>query len=706
MKKFSFDKLTSELSKEFKEAFDEKEVSELLKLGESYSKDSPISTGKSLSLSHVAFRGVKKLSDQPDEKIDYYQEIGEGINIWIADNNKGKSSVLKIIKYVLTGKSSLKPDVESWIDTILLGFKIGNKNYTAFLDASGTRLKSKIFSIKLMTWEELEDTSKEPMFETNTKKDYIEKIETFFFNQFSYYSLRWTQKSPVKTKNELIEVGASWKTYFKSIYLESRDSYDLIFGDQGKKIFQMLLGLELTYPINQLAIKRDFISDKKGKAKLVSETNLKEIQKNKKKLETDLQNIEKRIKDFNNRVLAKSSIDITGLNKQYNLLQSKSNKILEKRALLDKKGNSLRRKISSIKKQEITINDDLVNIKSNIRKNEKRILELEEYLEIGIFFSNLDIKHCPSCNHSIKEEKKKINLAAHKCALCDESVSDTEHQLDITDYKQKISNLKNSSIQLENNKTRLEKQRGDLNTEYVSIYDKFIAVEQEKENLDDIENISLQMKKIDETIKAEVNKPSVDPTEKDKLISKKAVVEYKLGMIKKQSSKVSSDTFDNKIKLLNVAIDKLLSMRYEIGKNILKRLQEIMLNEIRVFGLTSITEVNISEKFDIRYKQNGSFITFNDITEGEQLRAKIAFYLSLIQLDIELNSGRHTRFLMIDSPSKEEGDAKYLEGLSSVLKSIQERFGKELQILIGTAERGFTNVVENQYIKPVDTFVF
>lgn len=706
MKKFSFDKLTSELSKEFKDVFKENEIRELLELGESYSKDSPISTGKSLSLSHIAFRGVKKLSDQSDEKIDYYQEIKEGINIWIADNNKGKSSILKVIKYVLTGKSSLKTDVESWIDTILLGFKIGNKNYTAFLDATGTRLKSKVFSTKLMTWEELENTSKEPMFETKTKKDYIEQIESFFFNQFSYYSLRWTQKSPVKTKNELIEVGASWKTYFKSIYLESRDSYDLIFGDQGKKIFQMLLGLELTYPINQLAIKRDFISDKKGKAKLVSEINLKEIQKNKKQLEIDLQSVKKEIKDFNNRILAKSSVDISALSKQYNLLQSKSNKILEKRTLLDKKANSLRRKISSIKKEQTTIDEGLGSIKSNIQKNGKRVLELEEYLEIGIFFSNLDIKSCPSCNHSIKDEKKKINLAAHKCALCDESVSDTEHQLDVTDYKQKIKDLKNSSTQLEISKSKLKQQRENLNTEYVNVYDKSIAVEQEKESLDNIEDISLQMKAIDETIKKEVNKSTYNPKEKDKLIAKKAVIEYKLGKLEGTSSKTNSNSFDNKINLLNVAIDKLLATRYAIGKNILERLQEIMLKEIRVFGLTSITEVKISEKFDIRYKQNGSFIAFNEITEGEQLRAKIAFYLSLIQLDIELNSGRHTRFLMIDSPSKEEGDAKYLEGLSIVLKSIQDRFGEELQILIGTAERGFTDVVENQYIKPTETFVF
>ena len=74
---------------------------------------------------------------------------------------------------------------------------------------------------------------------------------------------------------------------------------------------------------------------------------------------------------------------------------------------------------------------------------------------------------------------------------------------------------------------------------------------------------------------------------------------------------------------------------------------------------------------------------YDNIAEGEQLRAKIAFYLSLIQLDIEFNFGRHTRLLIIDSPGKEEADSKYLEGLTQVLNSIEDRYGDNLQILLG-----------------------
>lgn len=130
-----------------------------------------------------------------------------------------------------------------------------------------------------------------------------------------------------------------------------------------------------------------------------------------------------------------------------------------------------------------------------------------------------------------------------------------------------------------------------------------------------------------------------------------------------------------------------------------------MLSEVQSLGLR-ISEIIINDKFDIKYKQDGDYLSFSQIAEGEQLRAKLAFYLSLIQLDIIHNYGRHSRFLIIDSPGKEEGDKSYLEGLTSLIKEIEERFGDQLQILIGTAERSLENTVSHQNVFPANTYVF
>ena len=131
-----------------------------------------------------------------------------------------------------------------------------------------------------------------------------------------------------------------------------------------------------------------------------------------------------------------------------------------------------------------------------------------------------------------------------------------------------------------------------------------------------------------------------------------------------------------------------------------------MLNEIHQFGLLSITDVNIDSKFNISYIQNGIPIKFDSIPEGEQLRVKLAFYLSIIQMDIEKNIGRHTRFLVIDSPNKEEGDSRYLEGLKDILLNIDRRYKENLQIIIATASRGLENILKHQSVYGEGEYLF
>ena len=155
-----------------------------------------------------------------------------------------------------------------------------------------------------------------------------------------------------------------------------------------------------------------------------------------------------------------------------------------------------------------------------------------------------------------------------------------------------------------------------------------------------------------------------------------------------------------------MAIETLINKRYEIGTNAIQRLQKLMLKEVQSFGITSITAIRITEKFDVKYTQSGEEVIFEKISEGEQLRAKLAFYLSLIQLDIEYNMGKHTRFLMIDSPGKEEAGKKYMDGLISVLQDIETRYQGKLQILIATADSRFENILKNQFVYPEETYIF
>ena len=704
---FKYSSFLKELQEAFSDDLPVELVADTLGNEDAYNRDSPISTGKNLQVTRLFFEGQKITEEEQtysNDPILYDRSIASGINIWVADNLKGKSSILKIIKYALTGSDSIKDNIKKWIKHILLNFKIGAKEYTIYFKIEA-RLKAKLFNGTITTIAAIDESVDEPLIDVKSETEYQAQIQEFFFNQFSYYPLKWTQKHPSKDRTDLVEAKTSWASYFKSIFLESKDFGTFIYGDQEKKVFQMLLGLELTYPINQLTVKRDLLNEKKGKQNLYEQMTPKKSIDVLDELQTGLAEINTQLDALNEKDA--QEININDLYIRYNVLLKEMSDRNEKILSFEENINLLRNRTRVCENKITTNNQEIGRLTSEVDKNIKRIADLQEFLEIGIFFSNLDIKRCPSCDHAVTESKKKIEKDQHKCALCSEDLPSEEGVQDKEVFLEKIANLEKINLELQRESELLLSEKQQLAAEMKSNETMLADLGEQASDQKDKTSIAEELKKLEAAINLQKQKVIPGNVEKDKLIREKTILEFRIEQFKnEEAAPGASENYDKQIALVNAALVKLNKARFDLGKTVITRLQDLMLQEIHAFGLTSVTEIEISDKYDIRYKQDGEFITFDKATEGEQLRSKIAFYLSLIQLDIENNFGRHTRFLMIDSPGKEEGDASYLEGLSGVLKSVQSRFGDKLQILIGTAERGLSNIVENEYITPPNTYVF
>ena len=131
--KFDYDALVHNLQEQFTQDFTEDQIKELLNLGEEFGKDTPLSTGKRLEINYISFSGKKVTEEQFEysgKDIAYSQEVNSGLNMWIADNLRGKSSIFKIIKFALTGNNSLKPNISKWLQHILVVFSINDKKYS------------------------------------------------------------------------------------------------------------------------------------------------------------------------------------------------------------------------------------------------------------------------------------------------------------------------------------------------------------------------------------------------------------------------------------------------------------------------------------------------------------------------------------------------------------------------------------------------
>lgn len=692
MKK-GMDKLSGELLKKYGNILTKNEIEDIIESNTVF-EDMPVSTGKKLVIEYLEFNGVKKNGT----KIDFKKEFNEGINIIIADNLKGKSTIFKIIKTALVGDyKSIKADVKEWIHHVIVGFRINEKQYTIKL-AIENRFKGALYSISVSEFINNKGKSDMLVFEANSVEEYCEEIQKFFFNQFSYYSLKWTQKSSSKISNELCEAKASWKTYFKSIYLESKDS-NSFYGAQGQKTFQMLLGLENTHLINQLVIKKEMLQSELGKLK--EYINRKDIQNdpNQREIKTKLDKIQNQLKDIKENSNIKELLN----------LQNEHKKLLEKINTNNAMIFDLRKEYKDRVVKQRAIQQEIDEYEAECRrigreisKSKKLLIDLKEYIEIGQFFSNLDIKYCPSCNHEMKNEKNKIH--DNTCPLCHENVSKEADNKQY--YLDKINVLESLIIKYEEDKNLLCEKISILKVDIEKL-DTEIEMKTSEMNLLENSKLDEELSTINSTIKLNSEKDNGLYELEKQLIADQAVLNYKLHQESEDTTDVANiEKTETVIKVLNDAIQYMDNERYEKSKSILDTLATTMLNEIHEFGLDSISDIRIDNKFNVIYTQNEIEMKFNDIAEGEQLRVKLAFYLALIQMDIEKNYGRHTRFLIIDSPNKEEGDAKYLDGLKEVLININKRYDKDLQILIGTATREFTNIVEHQSVYGKGEYVF
>ncbi|TAJ07946.1 hypothetical protein DMA11_21870 [Marinilabiliaceae bacterium JC017] len=716
MTEISYKDFIKYVHRHFEDETSLEEVEKVLYLKEGYNKDNPSSIGKSLVLNRLVFSG-KKISG---EKYRYDQKLYKGINTWIADNHKGKSTIFKIIKFALTGTNSIKRDIKPWIEKILLEFNIGKVTYTCYIDRTG-RDRGALYRLTITEFIELDNNKKldtidsdiEFAFKSNIQME--EKLQEFFFEQFSFYTLKYTQHSSSKDDFNLKIANLSWSTYFKSIYLES-SNYEYLFfdgekyGSQGRKIFEMILGLPLTYPINMLNLQLDRVKEEIGKIKLTDKSKAETTKAKKEKVNKRLLEAQKELAEI--KKSGQITFDENPLIEEYNRIQETVNEIRKRKRLANEAYQTEINKKLPLETEIRNLKNDHHKIETEINKLSKQELNIELYKQTESFFSNLDIKTCPHCEIDISENKKKNEQEKHVCSLCGEI--STQQKVEETELLEKLYRIKEEKkkhlFKLQKITKVIDHRENELKTLKKSISDnyfKLVAVPS-------IDSYNRELKEIEAQIKRiykERNEQKELIQKKNELIKEEAVLKFQLKEInneKKSDRPVKLKELDLKKEILNYALHALEHKRIKLNKDILNKLKQLILNEIQSFGLTNIEQINIDDKYNLIFTQNQVDIFFNDLTEGEKLRAKLAFYLSLIQLDIEHNLGRHPRFLIFDSPGSEEMVPKHLHGLSDILKNVNDRFKDQLQIFVGSALREFVQISDKKktMIKKEDQFVF
>lgn len=651
----NWDSFINEVFIKSEKVISEVEIKRLLEI-HNVQLDNPHTQGKTLSIRRLKFNGRKNTG----ENIAFDKEFQSGVNVIFADNNKGKSSTFKIMKFALTGdKSSIKKDVYSWLESIALEFQLNNASYTIYLDLSGTRLKgglyrSKISDLKYNSIGQIEIEKILLVFEANSENKLQEKLQQFFFDQFSYYNLFWTSSN--KNSLDLQNNSTSWKTYYKSIYLESKD-YNVLFltndfGLQNRKVMEMILGLKYTGLINSWKVKLDYLKHDSQKMQLINK-ELLEVKDNDKEV------LEERLAEVVNEINLIKQSQKRKFNKLADLREYQG--YIDNLLVLEENLTDNTLELKNLEKEKVNLN--------------RKIAKFEEELDFGFYFSNLEIKRCPRCEHEIQAQKLAKEKEYHKCMLCDD-------ELDVNTEEDRAIFT-----------SRLEEMKTQLSIVTNAIKDlESTVIEKTKER----DSISKLLKEYEDNLQAwDVNEEEIGDL--PDLIEKKIELEFKITNTS-YDEKIQKEELDNKAKVVQAAIQVLNRKRYEESQEILISLEKLILEQINNYGLKNIQKISINNDMEINFHQNSVKNKFTDLNEGEQLRAKLAVVISLILLDVKYSVGRHPRILIIDSPGKEEVISRDLISLANVFKEINDKYHSELQIIIGTALKELKSATNSEKV--------
>lgn len=657
--------------------------------------------GKRLVVSKIFFRGVKKTNENGElysEEFTYERRVKKGINMWIADNFRGKSTTFNIIRYALTGKNNYIKN-KNWFEEIKVDFKIDSTDYTSSIDKS-----SKI------PYQLLEVASGELLIEETSQTRFKEQLNSFFLENLGFMSL-----SNTTSKAQDFSIGEtkiSWSDCYGTIYLHTQSQEDEkghSMGGRQNLVFRILLNLEAhktvlsnMFKTEIKTLEQDIKIDKaKQKLKDSKKIDLETIRKQLSVIESKIAK-KKNTKKFDTSVLKKLENERnSAYNKQKELykIESEHQKRLNKQK---KNKENTEKTISSNKHKVNDANRSLTQIKKDVRK-------YEEYIDAQRFFSNIEVSVCPHCDHKVAKEKILREKTDKVCGLCSHGLEEKEfnsayYNGKITEMNANILAINQAIDRYEKDIDALERVLASQETEVQKAVLSNETTNQEKITISkDLEQLEIkydtEFAKYESWVKENQDDNIFELHEEKGMITSilKQAEKYKYGTVEEWVIE-----HEQLIKIYTEATHILSEESYNNSAEAFGQLEQLILTNLHNFGLKNIDKVNIRESFLVEYKQNGEKLLFKNFSDGEKLRINLAKFLSIIELDINLQIGQHPRFIVLDSPANAESDDEQISALRTTFKHIENKFGDKLQIFVGTAERELKDSVDPDKLELVE----
>ncbi len=618
-----------------------------------------------LRIHKLHFTGEKRLRDGTIKPINYNQPFAPGVNVvLIEDNDVGKSSIMKTIKFALTGDNSdYDADVRKWITGIWLVFALDQRLYTILLDMIDDELQA-----VLVPGEELRPIAEVVeavsfIFSVTGADQVKAALKEFFFQNLGLTALSWNQREA--GGGDLAERSTSWLTYFQALLFADGGHQYLICdaqhatGNQDGLILSTFLNLSLAEPLNRLGIESSRTRRTMQEERSISDQEQRTISD---KI-AELQKTSQTAREIISVITQAQRVRRTSFGSSEPVQQL----------------TEARQELAAKSAERLRLEQERDSLTGQIKRVRSAARRYREQAALALHFTGLTVSLCPNCDTPVSTDAVTREQSTHECRLCGTPAT--------VAGEDEIAALESVADQAEQEVLYLERGRTAIGEKLAELRRRIEALES-------------QIPIVEQTVGSGIDQAL--PTEEENAEHERQLIEIgrcqgEIAVLQAQLSVREPDieAMDSRARIIEKVRDAIKEEAARRNAPRMERLSVLTQELARQIGAESISDLSCTPLGKVQMRKHGEQVHFTGIrNEGERLRIKLAFFTAMMRLGREPGLGRHPGFLLIDQPGSGEMVPDDFQELAAIFRQIDRNHGDEMQIICFTARPQFSAATE------------
>lgn len=619
-----------------------------------------VPTPSRLQARFLLFRGIKTLTGVDSfgakqdsnytEKVPYEFRwaLQPGLNGVGSDGNlRGKSSVLRILMWCLRGRCDLQPDVLSWIDRVEFEFLVDTDVYRVEFDVIHA---NQHHPNGVLTLSRNGVETNLGRFETN---DQFEEL-------MGATMLRALGLPTIASQTEGQRVQHLWPTYAGALVIRG-DGLDYLLGDVPyaglpSRLLSIFVGTEWAAVRAEATTAHSIAKHRLNDLERAAEEHARALSG----AYASAQAVLEKARDEADR--------LTGADVNFEELKRARSEI----ARLDTE-------VARLARIQLDAQATFESADADLKVEETRRHQQLEDTVAQRLFQGLRPTVCPRCSVPVPQERIEAESHGEACSVCSthldlefasaggesnegiSALATSDHETD-DDSDDVIDDLAALRKVVLSARQRLEESVKELET-IRSERDQYSALLDE--NRDAVAKVDQRHRALLALARAEGAAEALKPKE---------------GLVGPDSAEI--DLLKKQVIILGTAEDVTAEWVRDEQSERFRKLNTSIVSLARDFGITGLTQVELSGNASMKIMKGGASGTFGGAERGEKLRLKLATAIALVKLARTDGIGLHPGLLIVDSPGAEEINDDDFDTMLQALRD--EAAAADIQVFVGT----------------------